>query len=294
VARGIQVVLLIIALGAAAASGCGRSEAPSSDPPAAAPAPVSAADDELAVRNADQTLAGALQNGNASAAAGMLDAEFTWITHRGVLLPRASVLALMPKPAILDAGSYTLEARRFGSSLAVVQRHSGRTHAMNVWVKREAGWRVLHTAEVGEGDRVVYGSTKIGTAPCVNPCTTVPFVPATPVERAVMESWQAQQSGPEQWARHVPEDNVARTSNGTYTKTDRIGVQQRQVQSRTIVTPSPLHWARIWEFGDSALMALQPRAVGKPFWGSRVFELRDGTWVMAEAYQITIQDTPPF
>jgi hypothetical protein len=31
-----------------------------------------------------------------------------------------------------------------------------------------------------------------------------------------------------------------------------------------------------------------------PFWGSRVFELRDGTWVMAESYQTTIQDMPPF
>jgi len=212
-----------------------------------------------------------------------------------VLLPRASVLALMPKPAILDAGSYTLEARRFGSSVAVVQRHSGKLHALNVWVKREAGWRLLHTAEVLEGDLVIYGGTRIGDASCVNPCTTVPFVPATPTERAVMESWQAQQSGPDLWARHVPDDNVARTSNGTYTKSDRITVQLRQVQAGTIVAPSPLFSARIWEFGDSALMvALQPRAVGKPFWGSRVFELREGTWVMAEAYQVTIQDTPPF
>jgi hypothetical protein len=236
-----------------------------------------------------------LQNGNASAVADVLDAEFTWVTQRGVLLSRASVLALMPKPAILDAGSYTLEARRFGSSLAVVQRHSDKTHAMNVWVKRDAGWRLLHTAEVIEGELVVYGGTKIGAATCVNPCTSVPFVPATPTERAVMGAWQAQQSGPELWSKHVPEDNVARTSNGTYTKAARMAVQLRQAQSGAIVAPSPLHWARILEFGDSALMiALQPRAVGKPFWGSRVFELRDGTWVMAEAYQVTIQDTPPF
>lgn len=225
----------------------------------------------------------------------MLDAEFTWITQNGVLLPRASVLALMPKPAILDAGSFTLEARRFGSSLAVVQRHSERVHALNVWVKREPGWRLLHTAEVIEGERVVYGGTLIGEAPCINPCKMVPFVPGTPTEGAVMAAWQAQQSGPELWAMHVPDDNVARTSNGTYTKAERIGVQRLQSQTGTTVVPSPLLSARIWEFGDSALMvALQPRAVGKPFWGSRVFELREGTWVMAEAYQITIQDTPPF
>ena len=131
----------------------------------------------------------------------MLDAEFTWVTQAGVVLSRASVLSLMPKPAILDAGSYTLEAHRYGTSLAVVQRHSGSTHALNVWVKRPDRWKLLHTAEVVEGERVVYGGTLIGRAPCINPCETVPFVPATPTEGAVMAAWQAQQSGPELWGR---------------------------------------------------------------------------------------------
>lgn len=247
------------------------------------------------MRNADGSLAGALQNGNAASVDRVLDADFTWITHAGVMLSRAAVLSLMPRPAILDAGSYTLEAHRYGTSLAVVQRHFGNTHALNVWVKRSDRWKLLHTAEVVEGERVVYGGTLIGAATCINPCKTVPFAPGTATEGAVMAAWQAQQSGPELWARHVPDDNVARTSNGTYTKSERMAVQLRQVQSGTIVAPSPLFWARIWEFGDSALMlALQPRAVGKPFWGSRVFELREGTWMMAEAYQVTIQDTPPF
>ena len=173
----------------------------------------------------------------------------------------------------------------------VVQHHSGKTHAMHVWVRRGATWRLLHINEVTEGPRVVYAGTTLGGAECINPCTVVPFVPATPVEKAVMESWQAQQSGPEQWARHIPDDNVARTSNGTYTKADRIAVQQDQIKAGTKAAAGPLTWARIWEFGDSALMlALQPRAVGKPFWGSRVFELRNGVWMMAESYQTTIQD----
>ena len=42
------------------------------------------------------------------------------------------------------------------------------------------------------------------------------------------------------------------------------------------------------------MIALQPRAVGKPFWGSRIFELRNGTWMMAESYQTSIQDHPPY
>jgi len=299
-ARSTLLLLAALVLCTAAAMGCGRAEQPdASTPPASAatsPA-MDTAEDERTVRDADQRLAGAFENRNTETVDRLLDADFTWITAAGVLQSRASTLTTMPKPAITGSGDYTLEARRYGASLAVVQRHNSSilSHALHVWVRRSDGWRLLHIAEVMEGERVVYGGTMIGAADCINPCQVVPFIPATPAEKAVMEAWQLQQSGPEEWARHVPDDNVARTSNGTYTKADRVTVQTRQMLTRAIVVPSPLTWARIWEFGDTALMlALQPRAAGKPFWGSRVFELRDGTWMMAESYQVTIRDMPPF
>ena len=284
-----------------AVAACGG-DVPSSPLPAGtvAGAPVassttSAADDEQAVRNADRLLDEAIGSRAVTALDRLLDAEFSWITPSGVLRSRVSILAAPPTPAIAAGGDVTSDSRRLGSNIVVVQRHADKTHAMRVWVRRSAGWRVLHVSEVTEGERVVYGGTKIGAADCMNPCKIVPFVPANPIEKSVIEAWQSQQSGPEMWARHIPDDNVARTSNGTYTKADRIAVQLQQVQAGTIVAPSPLISARIWEFGDSALMiALQPRAVGKPFWGSRVFELRSGTWVMAESYQTTIRDMPPF
>ena len=257
--------------------------------------PPAAAEGEQAVRAADQTLAGALDNRDAAAIARVLDEDFSWITPAGVQRTRSSVRASFPQPALTSASGAAVEGRRLGSHIVVVQHHSGKTHAMHVWVRRPVGWRLLHVSEVIEGERVVYGGTMIGAATCINPCKAVPFVPANDTEKAVIESWQAQQSGPEQWAAHIPDDNIARTSNGTYTKADRIAVQLQQVQAGTIIAPSPLTWARIWEFGDSALMiALQPRTVGKPFWGSRVFELRGGTWMMAESYQTSIEDHPPY
>lgn len=276
---------------------------PSSPRPAgpAADAPVtstaaSAADDEQAVRNADRLLDEAIERGAVASLDDVLDAEFTWITTSGILRSRVSILAAPPAPAIAVGGDVAAaDVRRLGSHIVVAQRHAGKAHTMRVWVRRSAGWRVLHVTEVMEGERVVYGGTMIGAADCVNPCKVVPFVPANAIEKSVIEAWQAQQSGPEMWARHIPDDNVARTSNGTYTKADRIAVQLQQVQAGAVVAPSPLMSAHIWEFGDSALMiALQPRAAGKPFWGSRVFESRSGTWVMAESYQTTIRDMPPF
>ena len=243
----------------------------------------------------DQALTDALEKRDATALEPLLDADFSWITATGVHRSRASVLASLPGSAVDRATDVSVEARPLGSQIVVVQHHSGKTHAMHVWVRRTGGWRLLHVSEVIEGERIVYGGTMIGAASCLNPCKVVPFVPANEVEKAVIESWQAQQSGPEQWAMHIPDDNVARTSNGTYTRADRIAVQQQQVTAGASVAPSPLTWARIWEFGDSALMiALQPRAVGKPFWGSRVFELRNGTWMMAESYQTSIDDHPPY
>jgi len=247
--------------------------------------------DEHAVVQADGRLLAALEKPDTSSLDQLMDPDFSWVTPAGVLRARNSILAATPKPAIGSGSGAEMTARSLGSRIVVVQYHSGKTHAMHVWVKRAADWRLLHINEVTEGPRVVYAGTTLGGAECINPCKIVPFAPATPNEKAVMESWQAQQSSPELWAQHIPDDNVARTSNGTYTKADRIAVQQEQARAGTKAAAGPLTYARIWEFGDSALMlALQPRAVGKPFWGSRVFELRNGVWMMAESYQTTIQD----
>ena len=250
-----------------------------------------AAGNDQAVMPMDARLVAALEKSDKASLDQLMDPDFSWVTPAGVLRARSSILAATPKPAIASGGGADVTARSLGSQIVVVQHHSGKTHAMHVWVKRGANWRLLHINEVTEGPRVVYAGTTLGGAECINPCKVVPFVPATPNEKAVMESWQAQQSSPDEWARHIPEDNVARTSNGTYTRADRIAVQQEQTKAGTKAAAGPLTWARIWEFGDSALMlALQPRAVGKPFWGSRVFERRNGVWMMAESYQTTIQD----
>lgn len=251
-----------------------------------------AAENDAAVIPLEDRLRSALGKGDAATLDQLMDPEFSWVTPAGVLRAKSSILAMPQQPIAHDAAAIAgRAARSLGSRIVVVQYHAGKAHAMHVWARRGADWRLLHINEVVEGPRVVYAGTTLGGAECINPCKVVPFVPATPNEKAVMESWQAQQSSPELWARHIPDDNVARTSNGTYTKADRIAVQQEQTKAGVKAAAGPLTYARIWEFGDSALMlALQPRAVGKPFWGSRVFELRSGTWVMAESYQTTIQD----
>jgi hypothetical protein len=289
---------LLAAACACAAPACSREDTPTASAGATsdgAPPAATASEDEQAARDADRALGEALARADRDAAGSLLDPEFSRVSPSGVLQTREAVLAEMPEPLVTGASEAETSVRRLGSHIVVVQYHNGKAHVMRVWVRRSSGWRVLHASELSEGERVVYGGTMMGAADCINPCKVVPFVPANATEKAVMESWQAQQTGPEQWARHVPDDNVARTSNGTYTKADRIAVQEQQIKAGATVAPSPLVWARISEFGDAALMiALQPRAVGKPFWGSRVFELRDGTWVMAESYQTTIQDMPPF
>lgn len=279
----------------AAVTACGRADRGGTPAPGASATAPLAAEDLQTVLDADQTFVGSVANRNAGAIDRVLDPEFTWLTPAGVLRSRASIVASIPDAVVMLSGVPTADARRYGADVMVVQRHSVGTHRLHVWVRREAGWRLLHVSEVIEGAHVPYGGTMIGAATCINPCKDVPFAPATPAEKAVMDAWQAQQSGPELWARHVADDNVARTSSGTFTKDSRLAVQRQQIRTGAVVTPSPLVWARIWGFGDAAFMlALQSRATGKPFWASRVFELREGVWMMAESYQVTIEGMPPF
>lgn len=286
----IPLLLLCAAAGACGGAAPGGAPAPAAD--ATTP---SAPEDLQAVRDADQTFVGSIENRNATAIERVLDPEFTWLTPAGVLRSRASIVASIPDAVVMLSGVPTADARPYGGNVMVVQRHSVGTHRMHVWVRRDASWRLLHVSEVIEREYVPYGGTMIGAAGCINPCQTVPFLSATPEEKSVMDAWQAQQSGPEAWARHVAEENVARTTNGTHTKAERLAVQRQQSRDRVVVTPSPLAWARIWEFGEAAFMlTLQSRAGERPFWASRVFERREGVWMMAESYQVTIEAMPPF
>jgi hypothetical protein len=244
----------------------------------------------------DRTFVQAMGRGGTAALELIADPDFTWITTQGVSVAREDALKAIAsgkglKPLIGPADAQPAQTM-YGEQMAVIQRHKGKTHSMHIWVKRANGWKLLNIAEVMEYAEVPYGGTTIN-ADCTNPCSKVPFVAGNAVQQAVMSAWQEQQTGPEGWLRRVATTNIAHSSNGTRTHASRVQVMNQQKASGASVASPPLIWARIWDFGDSALMlSIQQGNNAKAVWSSRVFYNQNGTWLMTESYQMTVQEAP--
>ena len=242
----------------------------------------------------DRTFVQAMSRGGTAALELIADPDFTWITAQGVSVAREDVLKAIAsgkglKPLIGAADAQPTQTA-YGEQMAVVQRHKDKMYTMHVWVKRANGWKLLNIAEVIEFADVPYGGTTIN-ADCTNPCSKVPFVAGNAVQQAVMSAWQDQQTGPEGWLRRVATTNIGHSSNGTRTHASRVAVMNQQKASGASIASPPLIWARIWDFGDSALMlSIQQGNNAKAVWSSRVFYNQNGTWLMMESYQMTVQD----
>jgi len=243
----------------------------------------------------DRDFVQAIEKGEGAALERVADADFSWINAQGISQAREDVLKAFasgkgPKPVVGAASDVQPVQTAYGSQLSVVARHKDKSHSLHVWVRRPAGWRLLSIAEVIEYASVPYGGTTIN-ATCTNPCSTVPFIPANATQQAVMAAWQEQQTGPEGWLRRVAQENVGYSTNGMRTRESRIAVMNQQKASGASVASPALVWARIWDFGDAALMlSIQQGNNAKPVWSSRVFANRNGLWQMVEGYQMTVQD----
>jgi hypothetical protein len=260
-------------------------------PPEAQAGAASAASGPLAM---DRTFVQAMEKGERAALERVADADFSWINAQGISQAREDVLSALasgkgPKPLLGAEAGIPPAQTMYGSQVAVIQRHKDKMHTMHVWVKRPAGWRLLNIAEVIEYASIPYGGTTIN-ASCDNPCKNVPFVPGNATQAAVMAAWQEQQTGPEGWLRRVAKGNIGYSTNGTRTRDSRIEVMNQQKASGASVASPALIWARIWDFGDSAVMlSIQQGNNAKAVWSSRVFANQSGMWEMAESYQMYVQ-----
>lgn len=243
----------------------------------------------------DRTFVQAMQGSGRAALDLIADADFSWINAQGVSQAKEDVLKAIasgkgPKPLVGAGTDVQPVQTTYGAQLAVVHRHKDKSHSLHVWVRRPTGWKLLNIAEVIEYASIPYGGTTIN-ATCANPCTTVPFIPGNATQQAVMAAWQEQQTGPEGWLRRVAQENVGYSTNGVRSRESRIAVMNQQKASGASVASPPLIWARIWDFGDAALMlSIQQGNNAKAVWSSRVFANRNGLWQMVEAYQMTVQD----
>jgi hypothetical protein len=226
----------------------------------------------------------------------MLDVRFTWTDANGRTLTRQEVLQQTPKPSISDEAAQT-SAHNYGS-LESIQVHSGKDHALHVWVNRSAGWRLLLYQEVHLLDAPPASSPTVTRAACENPCKTMPYQPKTPNERDVLSGFQSLQTytvthDAKNWGMYVADEFEAANSNSdqTLTKQGRMADLRRSQMAGYV--PMPVVDMRVLDFGMAAILISKhqpPNA--KPVHITRVWIKRGGNWMEAASYQTRIEDAP--
>jgi hypothetical protein len=252
----------------------------------------SAAADDPA--DADKAVFAAITKGDLTGADKYLDADFSWIDGEGIMWAKEDAFRAKLKPLIADASAAKIIEHKYGKSVVWIQWNQGNNYSAHFWVKRAAGWKLLHATEIAAVAKRDFQTVEpTYEIPCNNPCKAVPYKPLTPGEKAALDEWQEQESGQPMWEKHVA-DNMDQRVVSTYggaspSKADRIaGMNKRRTANPNApkVGAAPALWIRTWDFGDAVVMiACQPTYGDKAYWSSRVLAPNpDGLWMMMESY----------
>jgi len=275
--------------------------------------PAAAADskDDPSVLQADHALVAALGKADKAAAEKFLDADFIWTNSAGETLGRAKVLNVLPKPPLEDESGIAVTEYTYGQ-VGEVRVARGRIYVLRVWVKRPAGWRILHYHEVALAEHA--GASALSANDCNTPCNDVPYMPKDDAEKGIRTSWAGLELAltdhdTKAWSPHFPEEYLMATSGATgpITKADRIATISKPGGSRVTLC-RPL-WvagklcesqlaaeppAKFFHFGDTVVIISRNKPyIGKPELSTRIWHLdRDGIWQMMESWDTEIQSAP--
>lgn len=244
---------------------------------------------------ADRAFVEAATRSDTAALDKMLDVRFTWTDANGNTLTRQEVLRQAPKPAISDEAAQAT-AHNY-ASLESIQVHSGKDHALHVWVNRSTGWRLLLYQEVHLLDEPP-APTPATRAACENPCKTIPYQPKTQNERDVLSGFQSLQTytvahDAKKWGIYVADEFEAANSNSDQTLTKQGRMADLQRSKMAGYTPMPVVEMRVLDFGMAAILISKhqpPNA--KPVHITRVWVKRGSNWMEAASYQTRIEDAP--
>jgi len=275
--------------------------------------PVSASDakDDPNVLQADHALAAALGKADKATAEKFLDADFMWTNSAGETLSRAKVLGQLPKPPLGDENGIQVTEYTYGQ-VAEVRVASGKMYVLRVWVKRPAGWRILHYHEVVLAGHP--GASALSANDCENPCKDVPYTPKDDAEKGIRTSWAGLELAltdhdTKAWSPHFPEEYLMATSGATgpISKADRIATISKPGPGRvTLCRPM---WvagklcesqlaaeppAKFFHFGDTVVIISRNKPyIGKPELSTRIWHLdTEGVWQMMESWDTDIQSAP--
>lgn len=267
--------------------------------------------DDPSVLQADHTLVAALGKADKAAAEKFLDADFMWTNSAGETLSRAKVIGQLPKPPLGDESGIQVTEYTYGQ-VGEIRVASGKMYVLRVWVKRPAGWRILHYHEV-----VLAGhpaASALSANDCENPCKDVPYMPKDDADKGIRTSWAGLELAltdhdTKAWTPHFPEEYLMATSGATgpITKADRIVTISKPGGARvTLCRPM---WvagnlcesqmaleppAKFFHFGDTVVIISRNKPYfGKPELSTRIWHLdHDSVWQMMESWDTDIQSAP--
>jgi len=251
-----------------------------------------AADDPL-LKKADLGFVHAIAASDKKGLSSALDPDFTWTDSNGKTYAREEVLHTIPtSPA--NSSTAGNEQRVYGD-VGLVMAVSGKTHAARFWVKHADRWRLLiyHEATLSEEARSGAPHPK----DCENPCKTLPYTPKNDAEKGIIASWQALETAvthhdSQVWGQHVADEFLLINSNNDhpFSKADRIALLDKQKQTGTSSAPIPLVSAKMFDYGDTVIMAANHRRDSdKPVRVSRIWVQRNGQWLMAFSEQTIVE-----
>jgi hypothetical protein len=206
------------------------------------------------------------------------------------------------KPLVAWTDDVKITEHKYGKSVVWIQWNQGNKYSARFWVKRPAGWKLLHTTEIAAMPKRDFQTLEATyDIPCNNPCKAVPYKPLSAGEKASLDEWQEQESSQAGWEKHVA-DNMDQRAVSTYggaspSKADRIAGMNRRKAAKPDapkVGAAPALWIRTWDFGDAVVMvSVQPTYGDKSYWSSRVLAPNEaGLWQMMESYHNYILASP--
>ena len=247
-------------------------------------------DDELLT--ADRALVAALAKRDATAATALLDDEFTWVDSQGRVLRKPQVTEVLPSPSFAETGLIPLMHRYGEVATVVVERD--KQFVLRIWIARAPSWRLFTDHEVLQA--VPPAPHGPGRKDWDNPCRSLPYAPRNDDERDCLAAWQRLETAvmahdAEEWARHVADEFLVVGAARRHSKADRKAVIEEQKRSDTNSAPAPLVSAKLCGFPEAMVMLCEHQPFhGKAARVSRVFNTRDGQWLMAVSFQTTRQD----
>ena len=255
-------------------------------------------DAEQAALQADRSLLSALRKADKTEIGTLLDADFDWTDADGKSLKKAEVLGDVPTYVADNQGDENVQTHFYGQIETVLGVHHN-ARFLRVWVKRPAGWREFVELDTPISTRTAPASVEAaaGQGDCENPCRTVPYKPATAMDKAILADWQKtkmEEWHPDavDWPMHIADEFLIINNTTMRNKAERVVIAQKQQESGVGTPGDPITAMEIHDFGDNAAVMIShhvPHRGGKPYYNVRVWTLRDGRWQLAVSQQSSIQ-----